>query len=178
MLLVFRTYLFLHEPIFATVREGLKARFYDIVMHAYGPPFLIAISGFNEHTRSRSRSSGRIDDPHLVIRELDFLNLRVETGKRHAQSLVQRVYGPITLSNRMFGFTFYQDLHTCLADHYRTIAPHRNMVPFNFERRFLMLQLFLDQQGEGAFSSFVLVPFVLEAFDLRSYGASFRRVRI
>jgi hypothetical protein len=119
----------------------------------------------------------RIEDPDLVVDQLDLGQVRMELGDRVAQRLVERVHRPVALGGAHVAPTVHPDLDrrlrlhlavgALLSDHPEALEPEQGLVG---------ARLASQQQVEGGVGRLVLVAAVLAL--LEPFDGALRRVGV
>src|SRR3972149_5197147 len=83
----------LPDRVFEAVGEGDRRGGDDVRARAHGGPFARAVGGFDRHPRPRAGGRVRIEDPDLVVVQVDGVEDRVERTTRLAQRRGRRPAG-------------------------------------------------------------------------------------
>ena len=120
------------------------------------------VGGVQQHARHRVGAVVRIEDPDLVVDQLDLGQVRMELGDRLAQRTVERVDRPLALGGADVAPPVHPDLDRRLRLHLAVIAllgDHPEAL--EPEERLVGAHLASQQQLEGGVGRLVLVAEVL-----------------
>src|SRR5881396_3060620 len=75
----------LEQRVLHRVHQRLEAGFDDVFAHAYRAPFALAVGRGDEHAGPGGGAGDAVEDAHLVVSELDGLELWEEVRQRPAE---------------------------------------------------------------------------------------------
>ena len=130
------------------------------------PQRLVAVGGVEQHAGDRAGAVVLVEDPHLVVDELDVRQVRVQLGDRLAQRLVERVHRAVALGGADVALAVDPDLDrrlgldlavgALLGDHAEALEP---------EQRLVLARLAAQQQLERGVGGLVVVAAVLALLE-------------
>src|SRR4051812_36906229 len=98
------------ERVLQRIHERLPRGLDDVLRDADRAPCLPAIGRIEQHARHRASAVVRVQNPDLVVDELDLRQVRVELGDRGAQGPVERVDRPVALGRTQEALSIDPDL--------------------------------------------------------------------
>ena len=151
------------DRVLERVDECLPARLDDVLRDADRSPRLVAVGRIDQDARDRAGALVLVDDPHLVVHELDVAQARVEAGDRVAERPVERVHRAVALGGAHQPLAPRPDLDrrlgldpavlALLRDHAEALEP---------EERLVVAGLLAQEQVERGVGGLEVVPAVLE----------------
>src|SRR3990172_1230815 len=156
----------LPDRVFEAVGEGDRRGGDDVRVRAHGGPFARAVGGFDRHPRPRASGRVRIEDPDLVVVEVDGVEDRVERTKRLAQRGVERVDRAVAVGGGVERLPVHLDLHGRLCPELLAMALlDETRVVDDPEWRSVARRLATNEELKGSLGTFEGEAFVLEALD-------------
>ena len=130
----------------------------------------------NQDPGPRRGADRRVDNPHLVIRQTDGLQIRIESHQRGTERSIERVDRAVSLGNRVGPFAADMNLDRRFTDRRLSFRAHRHVVRVDVKRRRLLFERPPDQQRQRPVGRLELVALVLERLDALEHLAELGRV--
>src|SRR5919197_2889183 len=148
------------------VDQRLPRRRDDVLVDADRAPDVLAVGGVDEHARRGAGAVVLVEDAHLVVDELDVLQVGVDLADRVAQRCVERVDRAVALGRADVALAFDPDLDRRLGLHLPVGALLDDHPPrLQAEQRLGVPGLAPQEQVERPVCGLELVPAVLEQLD-------------
>src|SRR5436190_12781967 len=120
------------------VDEGLPRGLDDVLRDADRAPGVASVGGVEEHPGHGPRAVVGVEDPDLVVDQLDLGQVRVELGDRVAERPVEGVHRPVALRGADVALPLDPDLDrrlgldlavgALLGDHSKALKPEQRLV--------------------------------------------------
>ena len=126
------------ERVLERLDQRLPGGLDDVLRDADRAPLALAVGGVEQDARDGTGAVGLVEDPHLVVGQLDVGEVRVAVGDRAAQRPVERVDRPVALGGPDVALAVDPDLDrrlgldlavlALLGDHAEALEPEQRLV--------------------------------------------------
>src|SRR3990172_2614989 len=158
----------LPDGVLEAVGEGRRGGRDDVRVRAHRGPFACAVRGLDRHPRPGAGGGVGIEDPDLVVVEVDGVEDRVERAERLPEGGIQRVHRAVAIGRRVEDLAVNLDLDGGLGPEVAGIAllDEAGVVEDPEGRRITSL-VAPDEELEARLRALELQALVLEPVDER-----------